>query len=247
MLFSPLEQFRILVLARINFFNWDISITNSSIILSIIATFFVIFFYVNLEKNTYLFTRWQYILELVYNFVSQLVRQQINNLISARYFPLVLFIFVFILFSNLIGLLPYGFTITGHVVLTLQIALSVFIGITIIGLYNNGLSFFNLFVPTGIPKILKPFLVTIEVASYIIRPFSLAIRLFANMLAGHTLLNILRAFTFNVFKNYILIVFLPVLFVFFIMTLEICIAFVQAYIFSILICIYLNDMYNTSH
>jgi ATP synthase subunit 6 len=247
MLFSPLEQFRILVLARINFFNWDISITNSSIILSIIATFFVIFFYVNLEKNTYLFTRWQYILELVYNFVSQLVRQQINNLISARYFPLVLFIFVFILFSNLIGLLPYGFTITGHVVLTLQIALSVFIGITIIGLYNNGLSFFNLFVPTGIPKILKPFLVTIEVASYIIRPFSLAIRLFANMLAGHTLLNILSAFTFNVFKNYILIVFLPVLFVFFIMTLEIRIAFVQAYIFSILICIYLNDMYNTSH
>lgn len=247
MLFSPLEQFRILVLTRINFLNWDISVTNNTIILIIISIFFIVFFYVSLEKNKYLFTRWQYVLELIYNFVSQLLRQQINNLIAVRYFPLVLFIFMFILFSNLIGLLPYGFTITGHVILTLQIALSIFIGITIVGLYNNGTKFFNLFVPSGIPKVLKPFLVTIEVASYIIRPFSLAIRLFANMLAGHTLLNILSAFTFNVFKNYILIVFLPIIFVFFIMTLEICIAFVQAYIFSILVCIYLNDMYNTSH
>lgn len=247
MLFSPLEQFRILVLARLNFFGWDLSITNNTIILSIIAIFFIVFFYVNLEKNSYLITRWQYILELIYNFVSQLVRQQINNLISSRYFPLVLFVFIFILFSNLIGLLPYGFTITGHIALTLQIALSLFIGITLIGLYNNGLNFFNLFVPSGVPKALKPFLIVIEVVSYIIRPFSLAIRLFANMLAGHTLLNILSSFTFNVFKKYILIVFLPILFVFFIMTLEICIAFVQAYIFSILICIYLNDMYNVSH
>jgi ATP synthase subunit 6 len=192
-------------------------------------------------------TRWQYAIELIYRFVSQLIRQQTNTLLAVRYLPIVFFIFVFILFSNLIGLLPYGFTITGHIVLTLQIALSIFVGITLIGLYNNGVDFFNLFVPKGVPKLLKPFLVIIEVVSYIIRPFSLAIRLFANMLAGHTLLNILSSFTFNVFKNYVLIVFLPILFVFFIMTLEICIAFVQAYIFSILVCIYLNDMYNTNH
>jgi ATP synthase subunit 6 len=154
---------------------------------------------------------------------------------------------VFILFSNLIGLLPYGFTITGHIILTFQIALSLFIGITIIGFYNNGVSFLNLFVPSGVPAALKPVLIVIEVFSYLIRPLSLSIRLFANMLAGHTLLNILGTFTFNVFKNYAIILILPVLFVFFIMTLEICIAFVQAYIFSILVCIYLNDAYATGH
>ena len=176
-----------------------------------------------------------------------MIRQQVSSLLGVRYFPLILFIFIFILFSNLIGLLPYGFTITGHIALTFQIALSIFIGIVIIGFYNNGSSFLNLFVPTGVPAALKPVLIVIEVFSYLIRPISLSVRLFANMLAGHTLLNILSTFTFNVFKNYALIVILPVLFVFFIMTLEISIAFVQAYIFSILLCIYLNDVYNTSH
>lgn len=247
MVYNPLEQFRILVLAKINFGLLDISVTHNTIILVIISLFFTLFFFVNFHNNTYLISKWQFVAEAIYNFVVKLVRQQIGTLIAVRYFPLVLFVFTFILFSNLIGLLPYGFTITGHIVLTLQIALSLFIGITIIGFYNNGISFLNLFVPTGVPQLLKPVLVVIEVFSYLIRPLSLSIRLFANMLAGHTLLNILGSFTFGVFKNHALIIILPVLFVFFIMTLEICIAFVQAYIFSILICIYLNDAYATSH
>lgn len=247
MLFNPLEQFRILVLTQLHLGPLDISITNNTAILLIISVFFSLFFYVNLSKNTFLISKWQYLLELVYNFVVQLIRQQVSSLLGVRYFPLILFIFIFILFSNLIGLLPYGFTITGHIALTFQIALSIFIGIVIIGFYNNGSSFLNLFVPTGVPAALKPVLIVIEVFSYLIRPISLSVRLFANMLAGHTLLNILSTFTFNVFKNYALIVILPVLFVFFIMTLEISIAFVQAYIFSILLCIYLNDVYNTSH
>lgn len=247
MLYNPLEQFRILILTKFSIDFFDISITNNTIILIVISLFFLLFFNFNLFRDIYITSRWQYILELIYTFVIKLVRQQINTLLAVRYFPLILFVFTFILFSNLIGLLPYGFTITGHIILTLQIALSLFIGITIIGFYNNGISFLNLFVPTGVPVLLKPVLIIIEVFSYLIRPLSLAIRLFANMLAGHTLLNILGSFTFNVFKGCSIIIILPILFVFFIMTLEICIAFVQAYIFSILICIYLNDAYSTSH
>lgn len=247
MIFNPLEQFRILVLQRIFFGNLDVSITNNTIILFIILVAFTFLFYINYSSNTYIPSKWQYATEGVYLFVLQLFKQQISNIVALKYFPLVLFIFCFILISNLIGLLPYGFTITGHIIFTFQIAFSIFFGITLINFFNNKLEFFNLFVPSGVPKPLVPFLVVVEVVSYLIRPFSLAVRLFANMLAGHTLLNILSAFIFNVFKKYALISFLPLLFIVFIIVLEFCIAIVQAYIFSILVCIYLNDIYNTSH
>lgn len=247
MIFNPLEQFRIQVLRKIFFGDFDISITNNTIILVIVLIGFTFLFYVNYVNNTYIPGKWQYIVENIYLFVLQLFKQQINNIVALKYFPLVLFIFTFILTANLIGLLPYGFTITGHIIFTFQIAFSIFFGITLINFFNNKLSFFNLFVPSGVPKPLIPFLVVIEVVSYLIRPFSLSVRLFANMLAGHTLLNILSAFIFNVFKKYALISFLPLLFIVFIIVLEFCIAIVQAYIFSILTCIYLNDIYNTSH
>ncbi len=247
MIFNPLEQFRILILQKLFFGNVDLSITNNTIILFIILIFFLSVFYVNYITNTYIPSRWQHFTESLYNFVLQLFKQQVNNIMAFKYFPLVLFVFSFILISNLIGLLPYGFTITGHIIFTFQIAFSLFFGITLINLFNNQLAFFNLFVPSGVPKPLVPFLVVIEVVSYLIRPFSLSVRLFANMLAGHTLLNILSAFIFNVFKKYALISFLPLLFIVFIIVLEFCIAIVQAYIFSILTCIYLNDVYNTSH
>lgn len=246
-IFNPLEQFRILILQKIVINDFDLSITNSTIILMIILFFFYVFFYLNLNNILYLPTRWQYFFENIYLFVLQLVKQQINNIMSLKYFPLILFVFIFILFSNLIGLLPYGFTITGHLILTFQIAFSLFVGITIIGFFNNKLQFLNLFVPSGVPKALIPFLVIIEFVSYLIRPFSLSIRLFANMLAGHTLLNLLSGFTFNVLKTYFILSILPFLFVLFIVILEFSIAFVQAYIFSILLCIYLNDVYNVSH
>jgi len=247
MIFNPLEQFRILVLKKAFFGDLDVSITNNTIILTIILIAFTFLFYINYSSNTYIPSKWQYATENIYLFVLQLFKQQINNIVALKYFPLVLFIFSFILISNMIGLLPYGFTITGHIIFTFQIAFSIFFGITLINVFNNKLEFFNLFVPSGVPKPLIPFLVVIEVVSYLIRPFSLSVRLFANMLAGHTLLNILSAFIFNVFKKYALASFLPLLFIVFIIVLEFCIAIVQAYIFSILVCIYLNDVYNTSH
>lgn len=247
MIFNPLEQFRIQVLKKICFSGIDISITNNTIILLIVLIAFTFLFYVNNSNNTYVLSKWQYAIENIYLFVLQLFKQQVSNIVALKYFPLVLFIFSFILLSNLIGLLPYGFTITGHIIFTFQIAFSLFVGITLINFFNNKLEFFNLFVPSGVPKPLVPFLVIIEIVSYLIRPFSLSVRLFANMLAGHTLLNILSAFIFNIFKQYAVISFLPLLFIVFIIVLEFCIAIVQAYIFSILTCIYLNDIYNTSH
>lgn len=186
-------------------------------------------------------------MEVIYNFILSILKQQISSIISIRYFPFLTTIFIFILLANVVGLLPYGFTITGHIILTLQLALSIFIGIIAINLFSNQLGFFNLFIPSGVSAILLPFLVVIEVVSFLIRPFSLAVRLFANMLAGHTLLNIMSAFVFNLFKGYPLLVILPLMFVVFIVVLEFCIALVQAYIFTILTCIYLNDIYSTGH
>lgn len=176
-----------------------------------------------------------------------LIKGQIANLIALKYFPIVFFLFNFILASNFLGLLPYGFTITSHIIFALTTALSIFIGITLINIINNQFSFLNLFVPSGVPALLLPFLVVVEFVSYLIRPFSLAVRLFANMLAGHTLLSILASFVFNCFKGYPLLAILPLLFVIFIVVLEFCIAVVQAYIFTVLIVIYLTDIYQAAH
>jgi ATP synthase subunit 6 len=236
-----------MVLQKIVLGNIDFSITNNTVALLLITVIFMLLFYMNYLYNVYIPSRWQYVVENVYKFVLQLFKQQLNSVLALRYFPLVLFIFCFILLSNLIGLIPYGFTITGHIVLTFQIAFSIFFGITLINIFNNQLGFFSLFFPSGVPILLVPFLALIEVASYIIRPFSLSVRLFANMLAGHTLLNILSSFVFSVFKKFALISILPIFFIIFIVVLEFCIAVVQAYIFSILTCIYLGDVYSTGH
>lgn len=247
MIVNPLEQFKILVLQKISFLGLDLSLTNSSLIIIFVAIIFFFYFHINYSFNSYLPTKFHFFAENIYMFALQIVRQQTNTLISLRYFPLILFIFSFILILNLIGLVPYGFTVTGHIIFTFQIAFSLFLGITLINIFNNGLMFLKLFIPNGVPVLLLPFLILIEIASYIIRPFSLAVRLFANMLAGHTLLNIISSFIFNVFKNYSALVIFPLFFIAFIIILEFCIAFVQAYIFSILLCIYINDVYNVNH
>jgi F0F1-type ATP synthase membrane subunit a len=141
MLFNPLEQFRIMVLQKIVLGNIDFSITNNTVALLLITVIFMLLFYMNYLYNVYIPSRWQYVVENVYKFVLQLFKQQLNSVLALRYFPLVLFIFCFILLSNLIGLIPYGFTITGHIVLTFQIAFSIFFGITLINIFNNQLGF----------------------------------------------------------------------------------------------------------
>jgi F-type H+-transporting ATPase subunit a len=238
---NPLNQFKIIIYDVI----FNIPITNFFIYMCIAIIFISLFFYINLLKVYLLPTIWQNNIEFLYDFVLQIMKQQINNIISLKYFPLVFNIFILILIFNINGLLPYSFTITSQIIVTLQLALSMFIGIIIIGFYNKDLKFLLLFVPKNIPKILVPFLTLIEIVSFLIRPFSLSVRLFANMLAGHTLLFIIASFNFFIAINYILVLILPLFFIFFILILEFAIAFVQAYIFVILISIYLNDLYDS--
>lgn len=240
---NPLTQFRIILYNILFFLN--IPITNSFIYMCIAALFIYLFFYINLSKIYLLPTIWQHNIEFIYDFVLQIMRQQINNIISLKYFPLIFNIFILILIFNINGLLPYSFTVTSQIIVTLQLSLSLFIGVIIMGFYNKNISFLLLFVPKNIPKVLIPFLTIIEITSFLIRPFSLSVRLFANMLAGHTLLYIIASFNFYILTNYLLILILPLLFIFFILILEFAIAFVQAYIFVILISIYLNDLYDS--
>jgi F-type H+-transporting ATPase subunit a len=172
-----------------------------------------------------------------------LLKQQAGREAS-RLVPLFVPVFLFILLGNLIGLVPYCFTVTGQLLVTGTFAFSIFLGLIVLGFAKHHLHFLHLFMPKGISGPLLPFLVLIELMSYTIRPFSLAIRLFANMLAGHTLLHILANFVFFVGKHNLPILLLPFTFLLAIATLEVGIAFIQAYVFVILSCIYLNDSLN---
>jgi ATP synthase subunit 6 len=244
LVFSPLEQFEIQLFP---FFSFGGIFFSNSVLYMIIVFFAVLwFFYFLASKSGFVPNPWQLMNELFYGTVMDLVKQQIG-LKGEKFLPFMYMLFVFILMSNCVGLLPYSFTVTGQFLVTLSLAFSSFIGVVIIGFVTFKLHFLSFFVPTGVSKALVPFLVVIEVISYLIRPFSLAIRLFANMLAGHTLLHILAAFVFYVSKQSYLVMIFPFLFLFAITLLEIGIAFIQAYVFIILICIYLNDSLNLHH
>jgi len=173
--------------------------------------------------------RWQILAELSYEFIARLV-----------YFSLIFTIFMFVLFGNFLGMLPYSFTFTSHIAVTLSMALVIFVLVTIIAFFKHGTRFFSFFLPAGVPIFLAPLLIVIEVISYFTRPFSLSIRLFANMMAGHTLLKVVGGFVFPLG----ILGFVPLAGLVAITGLEFLIAFLQAYIFTILTCIYINDAIN---
>jgi ATP synthase subunit 6 len=185
-------------------------------------------------------------MEQIYNFVFGLVKQQIN-INGYAYFPLIFTLFLFILIANLVGMSLYSFTLTSHVTIAFTLSFSFFISIVFVGILIQKKSFVNTFIPSGAPKILKPFLIGIEIISYFSRPFSLGIRLFANLMAGHTLLAILANFTFLISKKNIIISLVPFILIVAIVGLEAMIAALQAYVFTVLVCIYLNDSIKGSH
>jgi len=188
----------------------------------------------------------QTLLEQVYNFVFTVLKQQLN-LKGFVYFPLVFSIFLFILVANLLGMCLYSFTVTSHIIVAFMLSFSIFIGILIIGMVIQKGKFIYTFVPSGAPKVLIPFLIGIEIISYFSRPFSLGIRLFANLMSGHTLLAILANFAFLISKKSMLIVLIPFALIVAIVGLEVMIAMLQAYVFTVLVCIYLNDSIEGSH
>jgi ATP synthase subunit 6 len=191
---TPLEQFEIISLIPIlNFKNLYLSITNSTLFTLLSLTMLIILFQLVNMNNKIIPTRWQSILEEVFLFNRALVEKNIGSK-GLQYFPFIFFLFSFLVLSNLIGMIPYSFTITSHIFVTFSLALTLFIGINIIAIKLHKLHFFGFFLPNGIHIALAPLLVPIELVSYIARVFSLAIRLFANMMSGHTLLKIIAGF-----------------------------------------------------
>ena len=245
--FSPLEQFSITSLIPLHIGNLFFSFTNSSLFLALTTGFLAILFYMVTRKGGFLLSsRWQSFVEMIYEFLVSLVDEQIGSK-GRKYFPLLFTIFVFLLFTNLIGMIPYSFTTTSHLVITFGLSLSLFIGITIIGFQTHGIHFFSYFLPKGAPLALAPLLVVLELVSYCFRAVSLGVRLFANMMAGHTLVKILSGFAWTMLSVGGLLTIassIPFAIVFALTGLEIGVACLQAYVFTILICIYLNDAIN---
>ena len=235
---SPLEQFSIHPIGGpIHIGGLDVSFTNSALWMVISVAAITAFMLLGTRKQAIVPGRWQSLCEGMYDFVSGLLKENVGNE-GRAFFPFMFSLFMFILFCNLFGLLPYPFTVTSHIIVTAAMALFVFVGVTIIGIARHGFHFFSYFVPKGAPMLLVPVMVPIEILSYFIRPLSLSVRLFANMVAGHVMLTVVGGFVFalGIWAGWVPLAFVTVLF-----GLELLIACLQAYVFTILTCIYLHD------
>ena len=233
---NPLDQFVIQTWIPIKIGDLDASFTNSSafMLLTVICATALMVFAVRPRAGVP--GRWQLLAELTYQFIARMVSDNIGKE-GRPYFPFIFSIFIFVLFGNLIGMIPYSFTFTSHIAVTLTMAVFIFLLVTIVAVMKHGVKFFSFFLPEGVPIILSPLMVIIEVISYFTRPFSLSVRLFANMMAGHTLLKVIGGFVVPLGLFGVV----PIAGLVAVMGLEFLIAFLQAYIFTILTCIYIND------
>lgn len=238
---DPIHQFVIDRLIPIHVGGVDISFTNSAL-WAFIAIICAALLFILAPRNL-IPTRLQSVAEGIYEVIDNMTHEVLHE--NARtYFPFVLTLFTFILFANVIGLIPYAFTVTSHIVVTLALALVVFIGATIIGFIRNGFGYLKLFVPSGVPVFLLPLVVVIEIVSYFIRPMSLSIRLFANMMAGHMMLKVMAGFVVMLGA---MAGWLPLAAMVGLMGLELLVAALQAYVFALLTCMYLNDAMHVDH
>ena len=247
MIYSPLDQFKIAPLFSLSFLNLDFSITNF-LLVSLLTLFGIqsLIFLVK-EPNTETFfvvpSGWQNIIEKIYSLVTQLLSDIITTG-SEKYFPFMVVLFIFIMSNNLIGLVPYSFTTTSHITLTFFMSFSIFVAMNVIGFNKHGVELFSLFLPANTGFFLALLLVPIELISYIAKPISLGVRLFINLMAGHSLLKVIVGFSWNMLlvENIKAIVFLIPLFILvLLMGLELGVALIQAYVFITLTAIYLND------
>ena len=234
---DPLHQFAISPLFNINVGGLDLSFTNSALAVVVTVLLICSFFVAGLKKTTLVPNRLQAMVEISYNLIAGLIHENVGTA-GIKYFPFVFSIFFFVLFGNLLGMVPYMFTFTSHIIVTFALAMVVFIFVTVLGICLHGFHFFSLFMPKGVSPLLAPILVPVEVISYFSRPISLAVRLFANMMAGHTMMKVFAGFVVMlgaiggiapIMVNVILTAF------------EIVVAILQAYIFTILTCVYLHD------
>ena len=244
MFYSPLEQFQILPVISFGANQFDFSITNSALATCLGLSFFLFTFYGLVSYGLTSFpNRWQTALETLYTSAAGLVWDSIGSR-GQKYFPFIFVIFSFILISNVSGLVPYSFTITSHLIQTMVLALTVFIGVMIICASTHGFHMLSLFLPGGTSLALAFLLVPIEIVSYVFKPLSLAVRLFANMMAGHTLLKVIAGFAWAMMGSGGLLLIahlLPLGVLVILFGLELAVALIQAYVFTILSCIYIND------
>lgn len=240
-MFTPLEQFKVLVLVPFSLGTFDLSISNATVYLVLASFFLYIIFKKGTSEGLIIPDGIQRLAEVMYLFMNTLVKQQ-SGIKGLNYFPILLLLFYLILFLNLVGLTPYGFTCTSQMCYTFTLGFGMFIGVVIIGLKEQKADFVKQFIPATTGPIV-PLLIVIEIFSYCIRPFSLSIRLFANMLAGHTLLHILAGFGMSMLKVDFLVSLLMAGPIIAICVLEFGIAFLQAYVFVVLVCIYLKESY----
>jgi F-type H+-transporting ATPase subunit a len=236
---QPLEQFKIHPIIPIHIGGLDVSYTNSALLMTIAVALITALMVLGTRKRALVPGRWQSVAEMSYEFVADMVETNAGHG-GQQFFPFVFTLFMFILFANFLGLVPYSYTITSQIIVTFALAIVVFIGVTIVGIIKHGFHFLRLFVPRGVPPVLLLLLVPIELLSYCIRPFTLSIRLFANMLAGHTMLAIFGGFAASVGILGILPMGIDIL----IVALEVLVAALQAYVFAILTCLYLSDALN---
>ena len=240
---SPVEQFTIKTLVPLEVFGYDISFTNASLFMVLSVIVSSLFLYLGIKKSSLIPNRFQSSVELLYEFVSNMVKENVGTG-GKKYFPFIFSLFMFILFGNLLGMIPYSYTFTSQIIVTITLALIIFIGVTLIALIKHKLKFFTFFFPSGVPIALAPLLIPIEIISYLMRPVSLSVRLFANMLAGHTMMKVFAGLIImmtsasGVLKAGAV---LPLLAVIGLTGLEFLVAALQAYVFSILTCMYLHD------
>ena len=241
---NPMQQFSVHKIGpEIKIAGVDLSFTNASLFMVISASIILLFLFLGTKEKKIIPDKVQLVAEMFYSFVAKMISDTAGPK-AKPYFPFIFSLFMFVLFCNMVGMLPYSFTVTSHIIVTFVLASFIFIGVTVIGFIKHGFGYLKLFVPSGVPIVLLPLIVVIEIISYLSRPISLSVRLFANMMAGHTMMKVFGGFVISLG---IVGGWLPLSFSVALTGLEILVAFLQAYVFAILTCIYLNDALNLHH
>lgn len=246
---DPIHQFVIEDIVPLHIGGVDLSFTNSALWMAIVAISAILFLTLATAKRELVPSRLQVSAEMLYAFIAGMIKDNIGSR-GHEYFPLIFTIFIITLFGNMIGLIPWSFTYTSHIIVTGALAVGIFLLVTFLGIARYGLKFFSLFNPPGVPFALKFLVIPIELLSFLIRPITLSVRLFANMMAGHLVLKVFAGFSATLIGFGALgaaVGLIPVVANVGMITLEVLIAFLQAYVFTILSCIYLKDTVELGH
>jgi F-type H+-transporting ATPase subunit a len=239
---DPIHQFDLNRLVRLEVFGWDVSFTNSALFMVLATLLTTWFFLVAMRPRALVPGRLQSVAEVSHEFVAGMLRESTGRE-GMRFFPFVFTLFIFIFVCNMLGMIPGGFTVTSHIIVTAALAALVFLTVLVVGFARNGLHFLKLFVPSGVPIFVLPLVTLIEIISFLSRPISHSVRLFANMLAGHITLKVFGGFIVMLLGagSFAVLTPLPFLMAVAITALEVLVAFLQAYVFTMLTCMYLND------